>query len=281
MARRVSVPDPRPAEQIREQYDLEKRLAAGLRTSTKSERGRLYAEAYDRLYGSLPHHPKVVQKRTSDEDAPVVERQLRWLRRWVRPEHTFLEVGAGDCLVTFAVARLVERAIAIEVSHTIAGTATTPPNFELIISDGVSIPVPPGSVDVVYSQQLMEHLHPDDAREQLENIFRALVPGGLYICVTPNRTMGPHDISRFFDDEATGFHLKEYTIGELARLFREVGFRKVSLGVATSGNARSVPVAPFALLENALFTLPRNLRIAVASKIRPRVLHSFRLFGVK
>jgi SAM-dependent methyltransferase len=136
-------------------------------------------------------------------------------------------------------------------------------------------------VDVVYSQQLMEHLHPDDALDQLRNIFEALKPGGRYICVTPNRITGPHDISRHFDEVAAGFHLKEYTIGELARLFRHVGFRTTTLYVGTSSRPRSFPVWPFAWLEHLLTPLPRKLRLRLARLVRPRVLFSFRVLGVK
>ena len=71
----------------------------------------------------------------------------------------------------------------------------------------------------------MEHLHPDDAATQLCNIFRALKPGGRYLCITPNMVSGPPDISQFFYEEATGLHLREYTYAELVRLMRQVGFR--------------------------------------------------------
>jgi SAM-dependent methyltransferase len=274
-------PDLRPLEQIREHYEIEKVLAAKLRTSSRDERAGLYSDVYEELYRRVPHHRKLTQKRTADEDAEVVQRQLRWLRPSVRGEDTFLEVGAGDCLVTFAVARLVKKAIAVEVSATMAHSSTAPANFQLVLSDGISIPVPPGSVDVAYSQQLMEHLHPDDALDQLRNLFAALKPGGRYFCVTPNRVTGPHDISRHFDDVATCLHLKEYTIGELARLFRDVGFREVALYVSTGSTPRRLPTWPFALLESLLLPLPRKLRLSLAGLVRPRVLFSFRLLGVK
>lgn len=280
MARETN-PDLRPIEQIREHYEIEKRLAARLRDSSREERARLYGELYEELYRRVPHHRKLTQKRTADEDAEVVQRQLRWLRPSVGPEDTFLEVGAGDCLVTFAVSRLVKKAIAVEVSETMAASNNAPPNFQLVLSDGVGIPVPPGSVDVAYSQQLMEHLHPDDALEQLRNLYTALKPGGRYFCVTPNRVTGPHDISRHFDDVATCFHLKEYTIGELARLFREVGFRQVALYVSTGRRPQAVATWPFEAVESMLMPLPRRQRVALAGLVRPRVLFSFRLLGVK
>jgi len=92
-------------------------------------------------------------------------------------------------------AKVARQVYAVDVSVEAVGAIDPPENFSLIISDGVSVPVPGGSVDVAWSAQLMEHLHPDDAREQLGNIYRALKPGGVYICITPNRISGPHDIS--------------------------------------------------------------------------------------
>ena len=59
---------------------------------------------------------------------------------------------------------------AVEVSEEITGNLAFPRNVRLLLSDGTSIPVPDASVAVAYSNQLMEHLHPDDAavvREKL------------------------------------------------------------------------------------------------------------------
>ena len=39
----------------------------------------------------------------------------------------------------------------------------------------------PGSVDVAYSDQLMEHLHPDDALVQLTNVVRAQAGRSIYL----------------------------------------------------------------------------------------------------
>ena len=41
---------------------------------------------------------------------------------------------------------------------------------------------------------------------------------GVYICITPNRVSGPHDVSRGFDEVATGFHMHEYTGREIRPL---------------------------------------------------------------
>jgi SAM-dependent methyltransferase len=265
-------PDARSPEQVREHYLVERDLATRLRDAPASRRLGLYSEA---------HHPLLTQKLSSQEKAASVDRQLGWLRSFLKPEHVFLEVGAGDCLVTMAAAALVQRAIAVEVSQTIAASSSQPPNFQLILSDGVSIPVPNDTVDVIYSQQLMEHLHPEDAFAQLRNVYAALKPGGVYVCVTPNALTGPHDISRFYDAKATGLHLHEYTIGELETIFRQVGFKHVSLVALRGGSVRRIPTAPFRAIEQLLAPLPRRARIALARHVRPRVLFSYRLAAVK
>ncbi len=273
--------DPRTPEQIREHYEVERELTERLHVAKREERAGLYTEVYEELYRRIPHHRKLLQKEMADAQGDLVERQVRWLRPSLTPESTFLEIGAGDCLVTFEIAKLVKKAIAVEVSETMAGHPDTPDNFELLITDGTSILVPPGSVSVAYSQQLMEHLHPEDALEQLRNVYEALEPGGCYFCVTPNRTTGPYDISRHYDDVATCLHLKEYTIGELAGIFRDVGFSEVHLYVGAQSSPRKLPTWPFALIESLLAPFPRSLKIRLARLLRPRVLFSFRLLGIK
>ena len=130
------------------------------------------------------------------------------------------------------------------------------PRVEAVLSDGCSVPVPAATVTVAYSFQVMEHIHADDALEQLRNLFAALAPGGSYFCVTPNRLNGPHDVSKFFDLEARGFHLKEYTITELDALFREVGFRKVEARVRFGRSHLRLPLGLLKGFERILSALP-------------------------
>jgi hypothetical protein len=84
--------------------------------------------------------------------------------------------------------------------------------------------------------------------------------------VTPNRLNGPHDISKYFDDIATGFHLKEYTTSELAALFKEAGFCKIRACIAIKGLYVLVPIFPINLLEALLTKLPARSRKNIASR---------------
>ncbi len=249
-------PTTRTPQQLQEHYDIEKELADRLRHSTKEQRRTLYSSVYDEIFRRVPHHPQLIRKQDAQQRAELTDHQLRLLRRFLSPSTVVLEVGAGDCSLSMRLAQIAKHVYAVDVSHEITKDQTMPPNCQLILSDGSNIPVPPGSVDVAFSNQLMEHLHPDDARDQLRDIYKALAPGGTYVCITPNRLSGPHDISKFFDPVATGFHLKEYTTRELAHLFRQIGFSKIwttpcirshhvpcpyALAIAFEGLVRLVP----------------------------------------
>ena len=203
------------------------------------------------------------------------------LRRYVRADSTYLEIGPGDCALAIEIARRARMVYAIDVSREIAGDINLPRNLELLLSDGCSIPVPAGSIDVAYSDQLMEHLHPDDAAEQLANIYRALKPGGVYVCITPNRLSGPHDVSRYFDEVATGFHLQEYIIAELSEMFAQVGFRRLAVLVGGRGAHLSAPVRLISTVEVLLQKLPSGLEKMMARGLPLRPILGAKIVGTR
>ncbi|HEY2841733.1 MAG TPA: class I SAM-dependent methyltransferase [Pirellulales bacterium] len=273
--------DQRTLEQLREHYEIEKELANRLRSATKEQRRTLFGEVYDEMLRRVPTHPQLMQKASPEAKARAVRRQYEFAKRFVKPSDTFLEVGPGDCSFALEMTKHAKQVTAVDVSDEITKGFTAPANFKLVLSDGSSIPAPPDSVQVAYSNQLMEHLHPDDAAEQLQNIYRALAPGGVYVCITPNRLSGPHDISAGFDPVATGFHLKEYTVTELRRLFKKVGFSKVSFYVSVKTFAARVPMFAILSLEGFLNALPAGLRAKLArGRVVSRLL-SITLVGKK
>lgn len=258
----------RTEAQIREHYEIEKRLATRLRNSSKQERQTLYSEVYDELFLRVDHHPLVAQKQDKTRRNQEIRDSIRFLSRFLNPTSTFLEVGPGDCALAFAVADMAEKVYAVDVSVEIMSRTGCPENCHLLLSTGCDIPVPPESVDVAYSKDLMEHLHPDDALEQLRNIFDALKPGGVYICRTPNAISGPHDISRFFSDRIpAGLHLKEYTTTELAKLFRSVGFRRVTPYVWGKGRLLKLPLWPVVAAEKVLMRMPGTTGRNIARRL--------------
>ena len=116
---------------------------------------------------------------------PFVERRFT-------PRTVFMEIGAADCSFALRAAGYVERVYAIDVSGRFLQSVLAPLNLRLVLCDGVRIPVPESSVDIAWSGHFMAHLHPDDACTHLENVRRALVPGGEYLC----ETAAPRELRR-------------------------------------------------------------------------------------
>lgn len=268
-------------ETHRRHYELEKRLANRLRTASRDERKGLYSIVYDELYSSLPEHPGNLQKNDPARTAASVRSALRFLTPYLHPNTKFLEIGAGDAALSIAVANRVAKAYALEVTAEKASGKELPENLDFILTDGFAIPVQDRSIDIAFSDQVMEHLHPDDAEEQLTNIYHALAPGAPYICLTPNYLSGPHDVSAFFDEVPTGFHLKEYTTTELAQLFRRVGFRNIGVMFPLNFRTVVIPARFFQPLEFILGKLPYRWRHAIGTRPPVRQLLGLRVIGFR
>jgi SAM-dependent methyltransferase len=272
--------DVRPAGQLREHYEVERGLAARLQRATTEERATLYAEVYDELFRRVPHHPQL-QRRGSEERERQVDRELYFLAPLLGKEVTFLEVGAGDLALSRRVAGMVREVHAVDVAAEIADIDHTAGNLHVALTDGRRLPLPEDSVALAYSNQLMEHLHPDDAAEQVRELFRVLRPGGAYLCVTPNRLTGPWDVSRMFSATPRGLHLREYSNRELVALFRGVGFEQVRAVVPAGRAARQAPAALFTTVERALEALPPRARRACLRGPWRKALNSVRLVARK
>lgn len=281
MPLKIPQSEPRSAERVGEHYRIEKELAAKLRAASKEERRVLYTALYDELFRRVPDHPQLSGQANADSRAAEVAARLKLLGAYLQPDVTYLEVGPGDCALAAAVAARVRKVFAVDVSNEIAAAVSLPENLELVISDGCSIPVPVGTVQLAYSDQLMEHLHPDDAAEQLANIYQALAPEGVYLCLTPNRWSGPHDVSRYFDEAATGFHLREYTVADLVRLFRAAGFRRFKILAGGGGLHLPVPVVLVTIIEQILSVLPAAFGRTLARGLPLRLLLGAKLLARK
>lgn len=265
----------RSADRLLYHYQVERELADLLRRSTSSERTRLYSTVYNELFRRVPDHPQLCRT----DRAERINVALTLLTPFLDRGFSFLEIGAGDCAISFCVAERVAKVYAVDILDSIPAMTKRPANFELRLSDGCDIPVPPSSIDIAYSNQLIEHLHPEDALSQTKNILKALRPGGFYICITPHRFTGPHDISIYYDSEATGLHLKEYTCTELAELFRDAGFSKVRILAGAHGRFFKTAIGPINVVESSLAILPHLVRKLLVGQLPLRVFMGIRIIG--
>ena len=233
------------------------------------------------MFRRVPHHPMLTRKESAADTEHAIKWQMGLLRKFLKDSSTVFEIGPGDCKVSFHLAKHVQKVVGVDVSNVITDSDSIPENFELIISDGTNLPVPEHSADIVYSNQLMEHIHPDDAKMQVREIFRVLRDGGDYICITPNRVNGPWDVSYYFDDIASGFHIKEYTHKELVQIFREAGFRRFRAYVGAGGYYMRFPIWPLVILEKLVAALPSNLRVRIGQSLPIRSLLGIKLVATK
>jgi len=273
--------EPRSADRLRLHYTVERRLADRLRAAqTVDERRAIFSSMYEELFRLVPDHPRLLAQRKlqSDRDHGI-DWDVAQLKRFLQPGCTFLEIGAGDCALSARIAKQVSRVYAVDICD--QTREALPENVTLVLSHGSDIDVPEGSVDVAFSDQLMEHLHPDDAMAQLHNVHRALRKGGVYMCITPNRLYGPSDISAYFDDVARGFHLREYTVFEMKRVFREAGFSGMRAYVGARGFFLRCPVAVITTVERILDAMPVKLRRRIADNKLMRALLGVRVAAIK
>lgn len=253
-------------------YQVEKELAEKLKNASAEERKILYSEVYGRLFQMVPFHICLQRKKSPEFKQKVVRSQLNILNHFIKSDSAFMEIGAGDCELALAIADKVGGVFALDVSHAAINEKDFPANFRFVLFDGSHIPFDDNSMDIAYSYQVLEHLHPDDVMAQMYEVLRVLKPGGIFVCVTPNRIFGPHDISKLFDERATGLHLKEYTTHELSGILRTAGFKRVKRFVMAGRKPVVLPQFYLKTLEGLLDRLSKRTRWALANFLPIKIL---------
>jgi len=248
-------------DQIYQIYETEIKHSNRLRISDTKKRKLLYEKVYEDYYSELPFHPAFKVKNNFEIQKNRLDFQLNKLIPIVNKNQVFVEVGAGDCALSKQLSSYVGKIYALEISQTYAMQENElPSNMEIVIFDGFNFPFEANSIDFVYSNQLIEHLHPDDALEQLRSIFNCLKKGGRHMIITPNRLLGPGDITGHFGDEPIGFHLKEYTDLELRSILKSVGFKKFKFQTIIKGKSIYVPLLIKWVLESYFSKISKQKR---------------------
>lgn len=169
----------------------------------QGEQGEIYAEVNPRVEGE--------------------DRVRAVLLRCVGKGQRVLEVGTGDGVTAYLLARQGNRVLSVDVSRVALERARSrwgaEDGLELRFEygDARSLAFPEASFDFVVSENLVEHLSLADMRRHLAEMHRLLVPGGGYLLYTPSRLWSGR--------VSAGFHLHVYTLRELCALMAEAGFR--------------------------------------------------------
>ena len=205
--------------EVRAHYELELALTRELLESTPENRWETFDRCYSRLYSEL----------TWLDSRPARASLQPWSSLIGAPPRRIYEVGSGEARLAVALADAGYQVVATEITRERGGERVEAAGLQWAQTDGVHLDrfADPESFDAVISDQVVEHLHPDDLVEHLWGARALLRPGGRYVVRTPHAAGGPADISRVFGlDEPVGMHLREYTYRELATAAQTAGFRR-------------------------------------------------------
>jgi len=136
-----------------------------------------------------------------------------FFQRWIKPTDVLLDLGAG--YGEFLQSIKAGRKLGVDANPQAAeiwGNQIEPLGFDVT----AAWPIPPGSIDCVFTSNFFEHL-PD--KRSLENcvreVFLALKPGGILIAMGPNIRKTGGSYWDFFDHFIA---LTERSLCELLRL---------------------------------------------------------------
>lgn len=210
-------------------WNLERELTKRILESAQDERWFVTEKCYTQLYESIPWVQEV-------EPAPagsLEQRYALWSKLLCPAPKRIYEIGSGQGELIRYLASIGHFCKGTEITCE-RGEKWTPTHQHLQWgnTDGVHLSdfETEETYDCVISDQVVEHIHPDDIQTHFHHAYRILKQGGCYIFATPHRYFGPADISRIFDSEiAQGMHLREYTFCELYKIMRKAGFFRVYL----------------------------------------------------
>ena len=238
------------------------------------ERRRLYGEAYDRVMSLVTESYETdnPEARTAGTKPNIV----RAIAKLADPSDDVLEVGCGRGFTCLKLAPEVRSIVGTDVStpmvdearELMAANGITNVSIEQVSGMDLVDRFEPQSFSLAVSIDVVEHLHPDDARDHMEQVFQLLRPGGRYMIFMPNRLDGPHDITaQVFPGarSALGFHLNESTYGEMARVMKHAGFEKLRSVVWTKSDEGvdrvvAIPMQASVGIESVYRTLPKAMK---------------------
>lgn len=253
------LPPGRTYEQILNHYEVEKAIAARLMSASREERKQIYGGMYNELFAKVPDHPRLVRRQNEIETRRANQGKFALIRSFLNRSIVVAEFAPGDCRFIMEIAPQVRQAFGIDISDQRNPSDPVPKNFRLIIYDGYDLgEIRDESINLLFSDQLIEHFHPEDTPLHFQTANRILKPGGHYIFRTPHFFAGPHDISKYFSDTPQGFHLKEWTYKELLPVLHQAGFKAISACMMIKHRVFSLPYFYFTAWEKLLGRLPHT-----------------------
>jgi len=233
-------------ERLIEAFEVEQEFHAQVMAEKDpAARRALYGEVYPKVHA-------IYGQRPADPDAPNPKDPfVRLFARELKGK-SVLEVGCGAGAFLLSVARQLDASDRGELVGLDVSEASFPshPSVRFVAGDVIEFrPEQLGreDFDLVYSDNVLEHLAPQDRDAHFDSIERVLRPGGRLILLLPNRLFGPTDVTRVLDCSysnrvpSQGTHLTESTYSELVPYLRRRGYTKLRTVLPVPGLKDRLP----------------------------------------
>ena len=278
-------------EMILRHWELDKRLTQELLESKPENRWKTFERCYNVLYNELWWLNRFIGAGSTISPS---QRYKNWVDLIGQPPKKIYEVGSGKGEMITYLASCGFKCRATEITRERGKKYVSEhSNLSWGISDGVHLNrfEAPNYYDVVISNQVIEHLHPDDLYEHFKGVFSILSNGGRYIFATPHRYEGPSDVSKIFKcDKPMGMHLKEYTYEELKEMLERAGFKNIQAvlgipikvtklsGIYIKPKASRIYLAYLCVVEKLISLLPHQTFRRKAARLLMFILFSPNVF---
>jgi 2-polyprenyl-3-methyl-5-hydroxy-6-metoxy-1,4-benzoquinol methylase len=233
-------------ERLVEAFRIEKEFhEQALRETDPARLSDLYRRVYEEvhaLYGSE------VSETDDRQNAALV----RLLRRELEGR-SILDLGCGQGTFLRKVAALLPHKDLVGIDTSRTHLSESGDEIEFVLGDVVDFDLG-RKFDVVFSDQVVEHIAPQQFDAHLRCVRRHLRDDGVFVVLTPNRLFGPSDVTRIVDCSRTnrvpaaGTHLNEMTHAEMVPILRRNGFRRCKTvlpkGWTRFPNLRISPMVP-------------------------------------
>lgn len=209
-------------EHLRKHYKLEKELAKKILESDPDNRNRVMKNAYRKLYEEIEWH----SEDKKNTDLKRKKSLYQKIKPFLPESGKIIDLGCGAgglCQI------LSEKGYEVTGVDIILedNLIDSPRDFKYLKKDITNeLAEVEYEFDIAISNQVIEHLHPNDVPDHIATVAKILKKDGKFIIRTPSNLGYPSDVSKYFDRNPKGFHLKEYSYSEIEYLLLQNGFRQ-------------------------------------------------------
>lgn len=188
------------------------------------KRKELYSEVYRKVHQIYEkgRKKKIETNNTKDKIVMLFKEELEG--------KSILDIGCGKGDFLSSIAKNIKHkellGIDVDISYT-----TNHKEIQFVCADIVNFELNK-KFDVVFSDNVFEHIAPADIDTHINSIVKVLNPDGKLILIMPNRLFGPSDVTRIIDCSYTnkicarGTHLFESTYSDMMPLLKRFGFKR-------------------------------------------------------